>query len=170
MKKLLAILVLGLLWCGNVYAGSVKGVGVCGLQSQLTDMSDAGMSIKIAVFAKVKDTDKENCKKILGILTEAQKGNNKFEEHIRNIMLEAKFKSDVEVNISKFRMNWMQDCGRATWGFELGEGGIINVCEEMEPYKLYLFAIYGSPAVKKNLFDKTLDNDTAFEELKNLLN
>ena len=47
MKKLLGILVLGLLWCGNVYAGSVKGVGVCGLQSQLTDMSDAGMSIKI---------------------------------------------------------------------------------------------------------------------------
>jgi len=128
------------------------------------------MSIKIGAFVKVKDTDKENCKKILGILTEAQKGNNKFEEHIRNIMLEAKFKSDVEVNISKFRMNWMQDCGRATWGFELGEGGIINVCEEMEPYKLYLFAIHGSPTVKKNLFDKTLDNDTAFEELKNLLN
>jgi len=80
MKKLLAILVLGLLWCGNVYAGAVKGVGVCGLQSQLTDMSDASMSIKIAVFAKVKDTDKENCKKILGVLTEAQKiGNNNFE-------------------------------------------------------------------------------------------
>ena len=47
MKKFLPILVLGLLWCGNVYAGSVKGVGVCGLQSQLADMSDAGMSIKI---------------------------------------------------------------------------------------------------------------------------
>jgi len=171
MKKLLGIFDFSLLWCSNVYAGSVKGVGVCGLQSQLTDMSDAGMSIKIAVFAKVKDTDKENCKKILGVLTEAQKkGNNKFEEHIKNIMAEAKFKSDVEVNISKFRMNWMQDCGRATWGFELGEGGIINVCEEMEPYKLYLFAIHGSPTVKKNLFDKTLDNDTAFEELKNLLN
>ena len=29
----------GLVWCGNAY--SVKGVGVCGLQSQLTDMSDA---------------------------------------------------------------------------------------------------------------------------------
>ena len=171
MKNLLGILVLGLLWCGNVYAadiGSVKGVGVCGLQSQLTDMSDASISIKIAAFVKVKDTDKENCKKILGILTEAQKGNNKFEEHIRNIMLEAKFKSDVEVNISKFRMNWMQECMRATWGFELG--GIINVCEEMEPYKLYLFAIHGSPTVKKNLFDKTLDNEAAFEELKNLLN
>ena len=168
MKKFLAILVLCLLWCGNVYAA--KDDGVCGLQSQLSDMTDANMSIKIAAFVKVKNTDKENCKKILGILTEAKKGNNKFEEHIRNIMLEAKFKSDVEVNMSKFRMNWMQDCGRATWGFELGEGGIINVCEEMEPYKLYLFAIHGSPAVKKNLFDKTLDNDTAFEELKNLLN
>ena len=61
-------------------------------------------------------------------------------------------------------MNWMQECMRATWGFELG--GIINVCEEMESYKLYLFAIHGSPTVKKNLFDKTLDNDAAFAELK----
>jgi len=166
MKKLLGILVLGLLWCSNVYAA--KGDGVCGLQSQLTDKSDASISIKIAAFVKVKDTDKENCKNILCILTEAQKGNNKFEEHVRNIMIEAKFKSDVEVNISKFRMNWMQDCKRATWGFELG--GIINVCEEMEPYKLYLFGIHGSPTVKKKLFDKNLDNDAAFEELKNLLN
>ena len=62
----------------------------------------------------------------------------------------------------------MQDCNRATWGFELG--GIINVCEEMEPYKLYLFGIHGSPTVKKNLFDKSLDNDSAFDELINLLN
>ena len=132
-------------------------------------MSDAGMSIKIAVFAKVKDTDKVNCKKILGVLTEAQKkGNNKFEEHIKNIMVEAKFKSDIEVNIKKFRMNWMQDCGRATWGFELG--GVINVCEAMEPYKLYLFAIHGKPTVTKLIFDKTLDNDQAYEELKNQLN
>ena len=169
MKKLLGILVLGLLWCSNVYAGSVKGVGVCGLQSQLADMSDAGMSIKIAAFVKVKDTDKENCKKILSVLTEAQKkGDNNFEELIKNIMVEAKFKSDVEVNISKFRMNWMQDCGRATWGFELG--GISNVCEEMEPYKLYLFAIHGKPTVKKLIFDKTLDNDQTYEELKNQLN
>ena len=159
-------MVLGLLWCGNVYAA--KDDGVCGLQSQLSDMTDASMSIKIAAFVKVKNTDKENCKKILGILTEAQKGNNKFEEHIRNIMLEAKFKSDVEVNISKFRMNWMQDCGRATWGFELG--GVINVCEAMEPYKLYLFAIHGKPTVTKLIFDKTLDNDQAYEELKNQLN
>ena len=102
MKKFLAILVLCLLWCGNVYAA--KDDGVCGLQSQLSDMTDANISIKIAAFVKVKNTDKENCKKILGILSEAQKGNNKFEEHIRNIMLEAKFKSGVEVNISKFRM------------------------------------------------------------------
>ena len=166
MKKLLGILVLGLLWCSNVYAA--KDDGVCGLQSQLSDMTGASISIKIAALVKVKNTDKENCKKILGILTEAQKGNNKFEEHIRNIMVEAKFKSDVEVNISKFRMNWMQECMRATWGFELG--GIINVCEEMEPYKLYLFGIHGSPTVKKKLFDKNLDNDAAFEELKNLLN
>ena len=166
MKKFLGILVLGLLWCSN--ANAAKGDGVCGVQSQLSNMGDASMSIKIAAFVKVKDTDKENCKKILGVLTEAQKGNNKFEEHIKNIMVEAKFKSDVEVNISKFRMNWMQECLRATWGFELG--GIINVCDEMEPYKLYLFAIYGSPTVKKNLFDKTLDNDSAFNELIDLLN
>ena len=166
MKNFLGILVLGLLWSSNAIAA--KGDGVCGVQSQLSNMGDASMSIKIAAFVKVKDTDKENCKKILGVLTEAQKGNNKFEEHIKNIMVEAKFKSDVEVNISKFRMNWMQECLRATWGFELG--GIINVCDEMEPYKLYLFAIYGSPTVKKNLFDKTLDNDSAFDELINLLN
>jgi hypothetical protein len=166
MKNFLGILVLGLLWCSN--ANAAKGDGVCGVQSQLSNMGDASMSIKIAAFVKVKDTDKENCKKILGVLTEAQKGNNKFEEHIKNIMVEAKFKSDVEVNISKFRMNWMQECLRATWGFELG--GIINVCDEMEPYKLYLFAIYGSPTVKKNLFDKTLDNDSAFNELIDLFN
>ena len=167
MKKLLGILVLGLLWCGNVYAA--KDDGVCGLQSQLSDMTDASMSIKIAAFVKVKNTDKENCKKILGVLTEAQKkGNNNFEELIKNITVEAKFKSDVEVNIKKFRMNWMQDCGRATWGFELG--GVINVCEAMEPYKLYLFAIHGKPTVKKLIFDKTLDNDQAYEELKDQLN
>ena len=35
---------------------------------------------------------------------------------------------------------------------------------------IYLFAIHGSPTVKKKLFDKTLDNDTAFEELKIFLN
>jgi hypothetical protein len=167
MKKLLGILFLGMLWCSSVYAA--KDDGICGLQSQLSDLTDASMSIKIAVLVKVKNTDKENCKKILGVLTEAQKkGNNKFEEHIKNIMEEAKFKSDVEVNISKFRMNWMQECLRATWGFELG--GIINVCKEMEPYKLYLFAIHGKPTVKKLIFDKTLDNDQAYEELKNQLN
>ena len=167
MKKLLGILFLGMLWCSSVYAA--KDDGICGLQSQLSDLTDASMSIKIAVLVKVKNTDKENCKKFLGVLTEAQKkGNNKFEEHIKNIMAEAKFKSDVEVNISKFRMNWMQECLRATWGFELG--GIINVCKEMEPYKLYLFAIYGKPTVTKLIFDKTLDNDQAYEELKNQLN
>ena len=167
MKKFLGILVLGLLWCNN--ANAAAGDGICGLQSQLSDLTEASMSIKIAVLVKVKNTDKENCKKILGVLTEAQKkGNNKFEEHIKNIMAEAKFKSDIEVNISKFRMNWMQDCMRATWGFELG--GIINVCEEMEPYKLYLFAIHGKPTVTKLIFDKTLDNDQAYEELKDQLN
>ena len=62
MKKLLGILVLGLLWCSNVYAA--KGDGVCGLQSQLSDMTDASISIKLAALVKVIDTDKENCKKI----------------------------------------------------------------------------------------------------------
>ena len=71
MKKLLGILVLGFLWCSSVYAA--KDDGICGLQSQLSDLTDASMSIKIAVLVKVKNTDKENCKKILGVLTEAQK-------------------------------------------------------------------------------------------------
>ena len=60
MKKFLGILVLGMLWCSNVYAA--KGDGICGVQSQLSDMSDASMAIKLAAFVKVKDTDKENCK------------------------------------------------------------------------------------------------------------
>ena len=68
--------------------------------------------------------------------------------------------------MSDFRLNWMKDCERANWGFE----AINDICAEMEPYKLYLFGIHGSPTVKKKLFDKNLDNDAAFEELKNLLN
>ena len=40
----------------------------------------------------------------------------------------------------------------------------------MEPYKLYLFAIHGKPTVTKLIFDKTLDSDQAYEELKNQLN
>ena len=81
-------------------------------------------------------------------------------------MVEAKFKSDVEVKISDFRLNWMQNCGRATWGFE----GVNDICVEMEPYKFYLYANYGTNTVSKNLFDKNLDNDSAFDELVNLLN
>ena len=71
MKKFLGILVLCFLWCSSVYAA--KDDGICGLQSQLSDLTDASMSIKIAALVKVKNTDKENCKKILSILTEAQK-------------------------------------------------------------------------------------------------
>ena len=129
-------------------------------------MTDADVSIKIAAFVKVKDTDKENCKKIINILSDAKKGNNKFEEYVKNIMVEAQFKSDVEVKISDFRMNWMQNCGRSTWGFE----GVNDICAEMEPYKLYLYANYGTNTVGKNLFDKNLDNEAAFVELVNLLN
>ena len=40
----------------------------------------------------------------------------------------------------------------------------------MEPYKLYLYANYGTVTVGKNLFDKSLDNDSAFDELINFLN
>ena len=90
----------------------------------ISDMTDADISIKIAAFVKVKDTDKENCKKIINILSDVKKGNNKFEEHIKNIMVEAKFKSGVEFKISDFRLNWMQNCGRANWGFE----AINNIC------------------------------------------
>ena len=129
-------------------------------------MTDADVSIKIAAFVKVKDTDKENCKKIINILSDAKKGNNKFEGYVKNIMVEAQFKSDVEVKISDFRMNWMQNCGRSTWGFE----GVNDICAEMEPYKLYLYANYGTNTVGKNLFDKNLDNEAAFVELVNLLN
>ena len=68
--------------------------------------------------------------------------------------------------MSDFRLNWMQDCGRANWGFE----AINDICAEMEPYKLYLYGNYGSNTVGKNLFDKKLDNDSAFDELVNILN
>ena len=165
MKKLIAFLFISLLWSSN--ANAAKGDGICGLAS-VFEVSEADVSIKVAAYVKVKDTDKENCKKIIKILSGVQKGNNKFKELVKNIVTEAKFKSDIVVDVSKFRMNWMQDCGRATWGFELG--GVINVCEAMEPYKLYLFAIHGKPTVTKLIFDKTLDNDQAYEDLKNQLN
>ena len=74
-------MVLGLLWCSNIYAA--KGDGICGLQSNLANMTDSSISIKIAAFVKVKDTDKDNCKKIIKILSDAQKGNNKFEEYVK---------------------------------------------------------------------------------------
>ena len=164
MKKFLGILVLGLLWCSSVYA--VKGDGICGLQSHLADMSDSSISIKIAAFVKIKDTDKDNCKKIINILSDAKKGNNKFEEYVKNIMVEAKFKSNVEVKINDFRLTWMSECGRANWGFE----AVNDICAEMKPYKLYLYANYGTNTVGKNLFDKNLDNDSAFDELINFLN
>ena len=51
MKKLLGILILSLLWCSNSYAA--KGDGVCGLQSQLSDMTDASISIKLAAASAV---------------------------------------------------------------------------------------------------------------------
>ena len=102
----------------------------------------------------------------ISFLSDAKKGNNKFEEYVKNIMVEAKFKSDVEVKINDFRLTWMSECGRANWGFE----AVNDICEEMEPYKLYLYANYGTNTVGKNLFDKNLDNDSAFDELINFLN
>ena len=166
MKKFLGILVLGLLWCS--YANAAKDDGICGLQSNLAEMTDSSISIKIAAFVKVKDTDtdKDNCKKIINILSDAKKGNNKFEEYVKNIMVEAKFKSDVEVKINDFRLTWMSECGRANWGVEV----VNDICVEMEPYKLYLCANYGTVTIGKNLFDKSLDNDSAFDELINFLN
>ena len=161
MKKLIAFLFVSLLWTSNSLAA--KGDGICGLTTNFH--MDSNISIKVAAFVKVKDTDKDNCKKIIKVLSEAQKGNNKFEEHIKNIMIEAKFKSDVVVELSKLRLNWMKECGLATWGLEK----FGDVCSVMEPYKLYLFANYDKNTVSKTLFDKNLDNDAAFEEVTNLL-
>jgi len=165
MKKLIAFLFVSLLWSSN--ANAAKGDGICGLAS-VFEVSEAEVSIKVAAYVKVKDTDKENCKKIIKILSGVQKGNNKFKELVKNIVTEAKFKSDIVVDVSKFRMNWMQDCGRSTYGLDgIAESG--DVCAAMEPYKLYLFANYDKTAVTKTLFDKNLDNDAAFEEVANLL-
>jgi len=166
MKKILGIFFVGWLWCGNAFAA--EGDGICGLASAFA-VSEASVSIKVAAYTKVKDTDKENCKKIIKVLSEAQKGNNKFEEHVKNITTEAKFKSDIVIDVSKFRMNWMQDCGRSTWGLDgIAQSG--DVCAAMEPYKLYLFANYDKKTVTKTLFNKNLDNESAFEELSSLLN
>ena len=111
MKKLLGILVLGLLWCGNVNAA---GEDICGIQSNLSNMADATVAIKIGAYVKVKDNG----------------------------------------------------CAPTSFGFHT----ISEVCMEMEPYKFYLFANYGKVTVGKNLFDKNLDNDFAFDELANFLN
>ena len=165
MKKLIAFLFFSLLWTSNSLAA--KGDGICGLAS-VFEVSEAEVSIKVAAYVKVKDTDKENCKKIIKILSGVQKGDNKFKELVKNIVTEAKFKSDIVVDVSKFRMNWMQDCGRSTYGLDgIAESG--DVCAAMEPYKLYLFANYDKTTVTKTLFDKNLDNDAAFEEVANLL-
>ena len=102
MKKAILIIVLGLLWCSN--ANAAKSDGICDLQNtSLASMTDSNISIKIAAFVKVKDTDKDNCKKIIKILGDAQKGNNKFEEYVKNITVEAKFKTDIEIKMSYFR-------------------------------------------------------------------
>ena len=165
MKKLIAFLFISLLWSSN--ANAAKGDGICGLAS-VFEVSEADVSIKVAAYVKVKDTDKENCKKIIKILSGVQKGDNKFKELVKNIVTEAKFKSDIVVDVSKFRMNWMQDCGRSTWGLDgIAKSG--DVCSAMKPYKLYLFANYDKTSVTKALFNKNLDNDAAFEEVANLL-
>ena len=90
------------MWCSN--ANSAKGDSICGLQNtSLASMTDSNISIKVAAFVKVKDTDKDNCKKIIKILGDAQKGNNKFEEYVKNITVEAKFKTDIKIKMSDFR-------------------------------------------------------------------
>ena len=128
-------------------------------------MADATIAIKIGAYVKVKDTDKDNCKKIVNIFFNAKTGNNKFEGYVKDIMVEAKFESNIEVKTNDFRMTFMNDCNNAGFGFHA-----IDPCKEMESYKFYLFANYGEVTVGKNLFDKSLDNDSAFNELTNFLN
>ena len=142
---------------------------VCGLNLNLTNIADsATYSVKIAAYMIVEDTDKENCKKVLKVLSEAQKGNSNFEKMIKDITTEAKFASKYTVDIKKMRLNWLQDCGRATHGFFDGE--FVDVCTNLEQQKLYLVAIHKKPTIKKLVLDKKLDNDQAYEELKKLIN
>ena len=63
-------------------------------------------------------------------------------------------KSDVEVNISKFRMNWMQDCGRATWGFETWRYYFMFVKQWNSGTNFIFLQIHGKPTVTKLIFDK----------------
>ena len=39
----------------------------------------------------------------ISFLSDAKKGNNKFEEYVKNITVEAKFKTDIEIKMSYFR-------------------------------------------------------------------
>ena len=104
----------------------------------------------------------------LKVLSEAQKGNNNFEKMIKDITTEAKFATKYKVDLKKMRMNWMQTCEMATWGFVDGE--FKDVCKELEQQKIYLIAIHKKPTIKKLVLDKKIDNDQAYEELKKLLN
>ena len=61
-------------------------------------------------------------------------------------------------------------CSNANAAKGHGICGLQSNLAEMEPYKLYLFANYATNTVSKNLFDKSLDNDSAFDELVNFLN
>ena len=141
---------------------------VCGLKYDLANMSSSSDQINLAAYLIVEDTDKENCKKILSVLTESQKGNNNFEKMIKDIAAEAKFDSDIKIDLSKMKMNWMLDCAFASHGFRDGE--MSNVCTDLETQKLYILGIHGKPTIKKLVLDKKLDSDEAFEELNGLLN
>ena len=79
-------------------------------------------------------------------------------------MVEAKFKPNIEFKTNDFRMAFMNSCGRSSYGFNT------DICMKMEPYKFYLIANYDNNFISKNLFDKSLDNDSTFDELINFLN
>ena len=142
MRKII-LLILPLIFLAN---NAQAAPAVCGLKYDLANMSADSEQINLAAYLIVEDTDKENCKKILAVLTESQKGNNSFEKMIKDIAAEAKFDSDIEIDLSKMKMNWMLDCAFATHGFRDGE--INNVCTDLETQKLYLLAVHGKPTIK----------------------
>ena len=143
MRKIVFLILPLIFFISNAQAAPA----VCGLKYDLANMSADSEQINLAAYLIVEDTDKENCKKILAILSESQKGNNNFEKMIKDIAAEAKFDSGIEIDLSKMKMNWMLDCAFATHGFRDGE--MNNVCSDLETQKLYLLAVHGKPTIKK---------------------
>ena len=128
-------------------------------------MYDAVKTVKIAAYVTVKSDDKPNCKQIVTVFNEAKAGNNKFEEYVNDLLAEAGLGSDFDFNINDMRMVWMGDCVTESVGFI----STSYVCNEMEPYKLYLLANNGDVTIINKLFDKKLDNSEVFSELIDFL-